>query len=167
MKLIIILIGPKGSGKTYLGALLERYFNITFLRVEPIFLKLKEENLPFDEYVQKGFNIVRDEIKELMQSSDKLVFETTGAVAEVANLINSLKSEFRVIKVKLDVPAEMCWQRFKSRDSSSHIPVSDNFFNEINAQVGRYIDGYDYSYSNYGKTDAEVILFFKDMLASL
>ncbi len=37
MKTVIILFGPKGVGKTHLGAVMERPMNVPFLRVEPLF----------------------------------------------------------------------------------------------------------------------------------
>ena len=36
---VLILVGPKGSGKTYIGSLVERELGVRFLRVEPIFLE--------------------------------------------------------------------------------------------------------------------------------
>jgi shikimate kinase len=167
MKRVVILIGAKGSGKTYLGALLEQRFNIAFLRVEPIFLKLKDEQLPFDDYVKKGFDIARDEIDTLLQNCDSVAFETTGAAAPIQDLIDYLASKYQVIKIRIDAPAEICRQRFKSRDQSRHIPVSDGFFDEINAQAGRYIDGYDATFRNYEKSDAEIAQFFQGLLSAI
>jgi shikimate kinase len=35
-KLLYMLIGPKGAGKTYIGALVERHTSIRFISVERI-----------------------------------------------------------------------------------------------------------------------------------
>ena len=40
-KTLYMLIGPKGSGKTYIGQLIGNQTNISFLRVENIWLSLK------------------------------------------------------------------------------------------------------------------------------
>ena len=42
-KTLYMLIGPKGSGKTYIGTLVENETDISFLRVENIWLKLSPE----------------------------------------------------------------------------------------------------------------------------
>ena len=39
-KILFMLIGSKGSGKTYIGTLVNRHTDIVFLRVEPIWLGL-------------------------------------------------------------------------------------------------------------------------------
>jgi shikimate kinase len=41
MKLLYLLIGPKGSGKSHIGALVSQHTDIYFLRVEPIWLSLQ------------------------------------------------------------------------------------------------------------------------------
>jgi shikimate kinase len=36
MKVLYMLIGPKGSGKTYIGSVVNCHTDIAFIRVEPI-----------------------------------------------------------------------------------------------------------------------------------
>ena len=38
---LYILVGPKGSGKTHVGMLVNQHTDISFLRVEPIGLSLE------------------------------------------------------------------------------------------------------------------------------
>lgn len=33
-KIIYLLIGPKGSGKTFIGSLMDKHFDIRFIRVD-------------------------------------------------------------------------------------------------------------------------------------
>jgi len=40
-KTLFMLVGPKGSGKTHIGTLVNQHTDIVFLRVEPIWLGLK------------------------------------------------------------------------------------------------------------------------------
>ena len=37
--MLVILVGPKGSGKSHLGRLLERRFGIHFFHVEPLWMR--------------------------------------------------------------------------------------------------------------------------------
>jgi hypothetical protein len=41
-KTLYMLIGPKGSGKTYIGSRIEQLTGLKFLRVEPLWLGLAE-----------------------------------------------------------------------------------------------------------------------------
>lgn len=42
-KTLYMLIGPKGSGKTYIGGVVGKNTDISFLRIESIWLSLKPE----------------------------------------------------------------------------------------------------------------------------
>ena len=35
-----MLVGLKGVGKTFIGSVLEKYLDVKFLRIEPIFLEV-------------------------------------------------------------------------------------------------------------------------------
>ena len=45
MNKVYVLVGPKGSGKSYVGRLLEREFGIEFLSIEEIFVKLQRKGV--------------------------------------------------------------------------------------------------------------------------
>ena len=55
IKQIIILIGLKGSGKTYIGTLIQEKVGIKFFRVENVWLSFKSERLS-NEYILEGFS---------------------------------------------------------------------------------------------------------------
>lgn len=42
---LYMLIGPKGSGKTHIGILVQEHTDIRFIRVEPIWLQLQPEEI--------------------------------------------------------------------------------------------------------------------------
>ena len=37
---LLMLVGLKGVGKTFIGSVLEKYLDVKFLRIEPIFLEV-------------------------------------------------------------------------------------------------------------------------------
>lgn len=49
MKTVYLLIGPKGSGKSYIGNLIENELGIKFLNVEEFFIDLLENPDKLDE----------------------------------------------------------------------------------------------------------------------
>lgn len=70
-KTIFILIGPKGSGKTCIGSLLQQELGIPFFRVENTWLNVKEERFS-DRYVKKGFSLVEREIDRRCKDTDRV-----------------------------------------------------------------------------------------------
>ena len=42
MKRVLVLVGPKGAGKSTIGAVIERELGVPFVRVEPVFLAVLE-----------------------------------------------------------------------------------------------------------------------------
>ncbi len=64
-KILYILIGPKGSGKTYIGSQVNKNTDIKFLRVEPIWLKLAPG--------ENGWERVEKEIDKEFQQHSKVM----------------------------------------------------------------------------------------------
>jgi shikimate kinase len=69
-KTVVMLIGPKGSGKTHIGTVLEKRKGIKFLRVEPIWLRLSEG--------EDGWFAVERQIANCFSYSNLVVIESLG-----------------------------------------------------------------------------------------
>ena len=91
IKQIIILIGLKGSGKTYIGTLIQEKVGIKFFRVENVWLSLKSERLS-NEYILEGFSLVEKEIDRLLLDTDRITIESTGTTDYFNRFINKLKN---------------------------------------------------------------------------
>ena len=91
IKQIIILIGLKGSGKTYIGTLIQEKVGIKFFRVENVWLSLKSERLS-NEYILEGFSLVEKEIDRLLLDTDRITIEFTGTTDYFNRFINKLKN---------------------------------------------------------------------------
>lgn len=123
-KLLFILIGPKGSGKTYIGNRIEHLTGIKFLRVEPLWLQLAEG--------ENGWQKVETEIDRLFLWHDKVIIESLGAGDGFNGMYASLKSKYDVKLIKVDTDLDECLRRVQSRDNADHIPVSDEKVQEYN-----------------------------------
>ncbi len=73
-KVLYMLIGPKGAGKTYIGTLVNRYTNIRFIRVESIWLSLQAG--------EDGWKKVEQVIDTTFKSDNKVIIESLGAGEE-------------------------------------------------------------------------------------
>lgn len=134
MKTLFILIGPKGTGKTYIGTLVNSQTDIKFLRVEPIWIDYLQ-NQPKD---RDGWDIVEEEIDKLFTSNDKVMIESLGAGEGFAKFHKSLMNKYKIKLIKVESALDKCLERVRNRDSSNHIPISDDKveeYNKIAAQV--------------------------------
>lgn len=132
---LLLLVGLKGAGKTFLGGVLEKYLGIKFLRIEPLFLELMrgEPDLAGIPLEQKGFQRVIDQLNELSEDYNHLCIESTGAACTFPELLAALRQGYRVLLIRVKAPLNVCTERVMSRDTAAHIPVSDDRLQAINA----------------------------------
>ncbi|WP_299402191.1 AAA family ATPase [Acaryochloris sp. IP29b_bin.148] len=134
---LLLLVGLKGSGKTFVGGVLEKHLAVKFLRVEPIFIELLQQDpelsgVPLEK---KGFQIVLNQLDELAQSHSTLCIESTGTAHTFPELLTALYQGFRVLTIHMKAPLDTCIARVLTRDASAHIPVLDHRLNEINERA--------------------------------
>lgn len=132
----IFLIGPKGSGKSFIGKLLERELGIPFLRTEPLWLAVKQAGAASqEEYFARGMDAVTAAAQELAGRSAAFSLETTGAFDDIAAFIDRFRPFSRPRLVQVRAGAAVCLQRVRSRDQSEHINVSDALVDEVNRRA--------------------------------
>ena len=143
---VVILVGPKGAGKTTIGKVLGRQPGVSFLEVERIFLrnqKQQQQQHDHDVNVPNGFanpaynptstnqsatmgvlhrslQQVEDEVRQLLQITPVVVIESTTVA-----LVDRYRSLFpRVDLVRVRAPLERCLQRCRQRDKTQQIPMA-------------------------------------------
>jgi len=156
-KVLYILIGPKGSGKTYIGSRIEHLTGIKFLRVEPLWLQLAEG--------EAGWGRVEREIDGLFLQHDKVIIESLGAGEGFNWMYASLKEKYDVKLIKVEADLDECLRRVKNRDSTDHIPVSDEKVLEYNRIAARVDHPWDGIIDNNGPaTDEELFKVIASLL---
>jgi predicted kinase len=149
-KTLYMLIGPKGSGKTYIGGLVGEKTDISFLRVESIWLSLKPE--------EDGWLQVEWEIDRAFERVDRLMVESLGAGEDFHRFYDSLRKKFRIRLIRVNAAPDLCLERIKNRDKKCHIPVSDSKVLEYNKIAAKIEMDWDMEIDNNGITSDDEIL---------
>ena len=134
MKRILLLVGPKGSGKSTIGDLLQTELGIRFVRIEPLFLQVRAEiGASHPDYERRGYQAVLTCLADELTRHETLCIETTGASAHTAWLLAELGRIALVLPIQVQAELPQCVDRIHTRDTSIHIPVSDDQVERINA----------------------------------
>ena len=151
-----MLIGPKGSGKTYIGTLVEENTDIIFLRVENIWLKLNHK--------ENGWEKVEQEIDLKFKNCNKLMIENLGAGEGFHQFYESLKKKYHIKIIRVFTDLDTCLTRVINRNNANHIPVSDGKVTEYNKIASQVSLDWDIEIDNNGPaSDSEILLAIKGL----
>jgi cytidylate kinase len=157
---IVLLVGPKGAGKTTIGALLARELQVAFLRVEPIYLRTihAHPDLPQTELEPLGFGAILAAVDDLARTSRVVCFESTGTAGYFPEFLRRLRARYRVYLIRVFAPLEECRWRVLHRDATNHIPVSDDRLQEINRRAAGVMLAWDLEIDNSGTDNERAIV---------
>jgi len=135
-----MLVGPKGSGKTHIGTLVNQHTDIAFLRVEPIWLGLKPN--------EDGWNKVEAVIDAMFQKQDKVMIESLGIGEGFGKFHASLAEKYSIKMIRVYADLETCFTRVKTRNNVEHIAVSDVKVAEFNKTASAVTYNWDLEIDN-------------------
>ena len=157
MKRICILIGFKGSGKSFTGMLFEELLQFKFIRVEDWAKHVKKDrSIDNDDYLKEVFQVIENGIRDSLKKFDNVVFESTGLTRYFDSMLNNLRTDFKVTTVKINADKDLCMERVRTRDQSIHINVSDNEVKMINDAVAKKMIQTDFEIDNNNSTKNEL-----------
>lgn len=157
-KTLYILIGPKGSGKSYIGTLLDNQFNIHFVRVENWVKAIKQKvNIDDEAYLKEVFHVIEGGIRKVLRYRDNITFESTGLTKYFDQMLENLSNDFNVITVRVTANPKLCLERVRSRDQSIHVSISDNDVQYINQRVVDKVMNTDFEIDNNNKSETELL----------
>ncbi len=155
-KTLYMLIGPKGSGKTYIGMLVEKQMDVTFLHVEAIWLSLNPN--------VNGWVKVEQAIDREFENCQKLIIENLGAGSDFQSFLYSLKTKYEIKMIRVFADLNKCLDRVKNRCNKDHIPISDAKIEEYNKIAANATFDWSLEIDNNGSvTDAEIVSSFRNI----
>lgn len=156
---LVLLVGPKGAGKSTLGAFLAEQTGAAFVRVEPIYLGVLRANPGVDPATLEpaGFGAILTELVRVGETAPLLCIESTGAAGYFPMFLSQLRERFRITIVRVSAPAETCVERVRTRVAAGHIPVSDDRVREINRVAESVRLPWDLEIDNDGQHPAEAV----------
>lgn len=149
-KTVFILVGLKGSGKTYIGSLIENHTDVKFIRVESIWLGLRQGD--------DGWSAVEAEVKAQLKKHPRVMIESLGGTPGFSRLTSSLQSVGKIRFIHVICSMDKCFHRVKTRSSSDHIPVSDDKVKKYNQIAETVVLDWALEIDNNGPARPEVIL---------
>ncbi|WP_411031832.1 AAA family ATPase [Spongiimicrobium sp. 3-5] len=156
-KTIYLLIGPKGSGKSFIGEVMQKELGTHFVRVEDWAKKIREDsNIEDVSYLKEVFKSIEIGIRKELIEYNHIVFESTGLTEHFDQMLENLNRDFRVITIGVKANHDICLERVKKRDQSIHINLSDEMVKRINQQVRAKKIDTDYTIVNEDKTRAQL-----------
>ena len=131
--MLILLVGPKGSGKSYIGRLLQSALGIHFCPVEPLWMAYHAacKEAGKEPTIAEGIAVVHPLIAKALAEHTHVSVETTGASAEILTDLLALGHDAGLLLVRLQVPLETCLERIARRDQRQQIPLATEAIKEV------------------------------------
>ena len=130
---LLVLVGPKGVGKTTLGKMMARQSGAHFLEVEAIAGRVLESrgHVIDESYAECAFAEIVRVVEAISDRHRIVVLETTGASLHTPAFLTALRRLHDVKLIRVLSSAEACAQRIAARDSTRQIDVSAELVREM------------------------------------
>lgn len=133
---LYLLIGPKGSGKTYIGRLVEERLGIPFLRVEALAQEVRQGRPVTDPaYAADVFGAIEAAVRSRLAAHRELVIESLGVGEAFDGMLEALRRDAEVVLIRVTADPARCLARVRGRDGREHVDVSDAQVEALNAAV--------------------------------
>lgn len=164
--MFVVFVGPKGSGKSHIGRILERTLGVLFFHVEPFWMAYYAECKAEGRQptVEEGISRVHPRIAEAIRNHPHVCVETTGASPEILNGLLALCPPSQTLVVKISAPLELCLERIAARDQTNQIPMDSESIRKVYALSSASVDSPAFTLENTGLSDAEIVPRFESVL---
>lgn len=161
--MFVLLIGPKGSGKSHVGRVLEARLGVHFFHVEPLWLAYHAECEASGRQpaIAEGIARVHPVLDAALDTHAHVCAETTGASAEILEALLSLRPRPEILVARVSAPPEVCRQRIAERDPRHQIPVAAETVRKVHALSESLQLRPDVMVDNVRLTESEIVALFE------
>lgn len=133
--MLVVLVGPKGSGKSHVGRIIERGLGVHFFHVEPLWMAYYAECRAAgrEPAIPEGIAVVHPRIAEALAAHRDVCIETTGASPEILHALLGLAPPGQTLVVRVTAPLERCLERIAARDQTHQIPMDVDSIRKVHA----------------------------------
>ncbi len=123
--MLVVLVGPKGSGKSHIGRVLARRCGVHFFHVEPLWMAYYADARAAgrEPVIGEGIRRVHPAIAAALGEHAHVCVETTGASAEILADLLTLRPAAETLVVRVTAPLDRCLERIAARDPTHQIPM--------------------------------------------
>lgn len=161
--MLVLLIGPKGAGKSHIGRILEARLGVHFFHVEPLWMAYHAECADAGRTVviAEGVGRVHPRIAEALPEHEHVCVETTGASSEILDDLLALGEEHGLLTVKIEVPLDVCLERIRGRSPTHQIPMEEAMIRKV-YELSESLDmPFDLLIENLRLSDDELVELFR------
>lgn len=166
--MFVLLVGPKGSGKSHIGRILEKHLGVHFFPVEPLWMRYHAEcrEAGRTPVLSEGIARVHPRIVEALQKYEHVCVETTGASVEILEDLLALQPPSKTRLVRVNAPLEICLERIAARDQTHQIPMDVEAIRQVYALSEAASLQPDLTLENISLDEAEIVALFQKILQS-
>jgi predicted kinase len=164
--MFVVLVGPKGSGKSHIGRILERQLGVFFFHVEPFWMDYYAKCRASGDSptIPEGIDTVHPHIRRALREHEHVCVETTGASPEILSALLALEDSSKTIVARISAPLELCLERISVRDTANQIPMDADSIRKVHAlSVASEIRA-EIELENQALSDAEIVSAFQSAM---
>jgi FkbM family methyltransferase len=155
MKEVFLLIGPIATGKSYIGKLIEKEFNIPFFEYEDIFIE--EQKKDPKGYLKRAEPLAKHAIFEFLKKNNKICIENTMSRPYAFKILDKLQQVADVRLIYINTPLEITLKRLGQRNKNSNVKWSDEEIEKINKECKRLDFKYDLVIDNTNVSNERIL----------
>ncbi|HEX7071882.1 MAG TPA: AAA family ATPase [Rhodothermales bacterium] len=166
--MLVLLVGPKGSGKSHIGRLIETRLGVPFFHVEPLWMAYhaacRAEGREPD--LVEGIRRIHPKIVKALAELGSVCVETTGASREILDDLLRIGEQVGIVRIAVEAPLDLCLDRIASRDPRHQIPMDEDGVRTVHRLFEELTFPFDLRLRNVDLTADEAVGFIQPFIVS-
>lgn len=164
--MFVLLVGPKGSRKSYIGRKLERSLGVLFFHVEPLWIEYYTECEASGRRpsIAEAIAKLHPRINETLRTHENICVEATGASPKILNELLTLAPRSETLVIRVSALFELGMERIAMRDQTNQVPMDVESIREVYELSVAADFQSDFILESTALSEAEIVSRFKNAL---